>query len=57
MFNFEYLNLNVGFVLRIDKGSRAVRHIISCSGGTISGTATIYIPHERPHFSPSFDIG
>ena len=42
--------------LRIDKGSRAVSHVIGYNVRTIYSTVTIYIPYERKYVSVSFDI-
>ena len=40
------MNNSDSFILRIDKGSRAVRCVIACSGGTIRSTVIIQISSE-----------
>ena len=40
----------------IYKGSRAVRCIISCGGGTILCTVTFEISHVSSYFSLSYDV-
>ena len=46
----------VQYLLRIDKGSRAVSCIIGSSADTINGTMGKYISHESPHFALSVYI-
>ena len=44
------------YMLRIDKGSRAVDCIIGSSAGTIYGTIGKYISYESLYFSLSYNI-
>ena len=42
--------------LRIDKGSRAARCVIACSGGTIRSTVIVQTYPESSYFSLSHDV-
>ena len=54
--HFQIPEDNLGMVLRIDKGSRAVRCVFACSGGPFRSTVIFQTYPESSYFSLSHDV-